>query len=1017
MLTTPSETERSTPGREPLDQLTYFRRLAQTAWENGQGAANAGDAAGARRWLERARRLAPQDPTIAFSLATLLLGLQDSQGEALFEELARAHDRPESWFGLAAMHLMAGRAEAAAAASSRALARNAPDPALADLLDRISHAVAAPGWCGLDSAGALTLGACPRPGAVKLLLDGRPVPLGPQRRLPRGWQSARTLAVELDGRPLLGSPLEPAAITRVEGFVEAKEGGLEGWAWLPGDAARDPEITVSGEGGAAIRLVARETGFEPPGGGAPFTQPRGFRVAPAAFAGLRAPLTVTGSNGRPLLGSPLDPGAAQRGAEAVALAVAQLFPSGPTPVAARPRAAAHAAVPARFRGSAPQDLPARQPPADIVIPVYRGLAATRACLASVLATIPAGTRVTVVDDASPEPALSAAMQGLARRGSIRLVRLPRNQGFPAAANAGMRASPKRDIVLLNSDTIVPPGWLERLRSAAYSAPDIGTVTPFSNDATILSYPRMGEANPPPDRAGTAALARIAARVNGETLVEIPTAIGFCMYIRRDCLDRVGLLREDVFAQGYGEENDFCLRARHLGWRHMAHTGAFVAHVGGGSFGAAKAHLLARNLAVLEDLHPGYGELVTTHAAADPLAPARRRMDIARWQAAKQAGSVILVTHGDGGGVRRRVAERCAEISAAGLRPIVLRPDKGRCALAEHPDPKQDRFPNLRFRLPDELPVLARLLAADRPHHVEIHHLLGHDHAVMELAARLGVPQDVVVHDYLWFCPRIALVGADRRYCGEPDLRACEACIADAGSNLEEEIGVRDLVARSAADLGQARRVIAPSPDAAARIRRHFPAIRPVAQAWEDDAALAPPPRVQLGALPPGLRRRVLIPGAIGAEKGYDVLIACARDAHARDLPLEFVVAGFTSDDERMLATGRVFITGAYTEAEAEAFMRRQGAALAFLPAIWPETWSYTLTQAWRAGLRVAAFDTGAPAERIRRTGWGWLMPLGLPASSINNALIGRAPLAEPITATHHREAAHANALTAPVLPA
>ena len=59
-----------------------------------------------------------------------------------------------------------------------------------------------------------------------------------------------------------------------------------------------------------------------------------------------------------------------------------------------------------------------------------------------------------------------------------------------------------------------------------------------------------------------------------------------MYLRRDCLDAVGVFRDDLFAQGYGEENDFCLRARHLGWRHVAAPGVFVAHRGAQSFGPA-----------------------------------------------------------------------------------------------------------------------------------------------------------------------------------------------------------------------------------------------------------------------------------------------------------------------------------------------------------------------------------------------------------------------------------------------
>lgn len=128
-------------------------------------------------------------------------------------------------------------------------------------------------------------------------------------------------------------------------------------------------------------------------------------------------------------------------------------------------------------------------------------------------------------------------------------------------------------------------------------------------------------------------------------------------------------------------------------------------------------------------------------------------------------------------------------------------------------------------------------------------------------------------------------------------------------------------------------------------------------------------------------------GAIGVEKGYDVLLSCARDAASRGLDLEFVLVGKSCDDDRLTATGRVRITGRYEQHEAVALIRRQQAALAWLPSIWPETWCYTLTEAWQAGLDVLAFDIGAPAERIRRTGRGWVCPLGISAAALNERLL------------------------------
>jgi glycosyltransferase involved in cell wall biosynthesis len=100
-----------------------------------------------------------------------------------------------------------------------------------------------------------------------------------------------------------------------------------------------------------------------------------------------------------------------------------------------------------------------------------------------------------------------------------------------------------------------------------------------------------------------------------------------------------------------------------------------------------------------------------------------------------------------------------------------------------------------------------------------------------------------------------------------------------------------------------------------------------------------------------------------------------------------VLVGKSCDDDRLTATGRVHITGKYEPHEAVALIRRQQAALAWLPSIWPETWCYTLTEAWQAGLDVLAFDIGAPAERIRRTGRGWVCPLGISAAALNDRLL------------------------------
>ncbi len=227
----------------------------------------------------------------------------------------------------------------------------------------------------------------------------------------------------------------------------------------------------------------------------------------------------------------------------------------------------------------------------------------------------------------------------------------------------------------------------------------------------------------------------------------------------------------------------------------------------------------------------------------------------------------------------------------------------------------DDFCNLVFAMPRELPALLRLLRSSRPAAVEVHHFLHHPSAIYDLIARLGVPYEVHVHDYAWFCPRLSLVGADRRYCGEPELHECEACVDDNGSFLKEDIGVAALRRRSAAFLLRGptgRRAVQSIPDSESNgispdCRRSSYRTR-MMRSWHRRGV--PVPVRRQGPA------RVCVVGAIGLHKGYDVLLACARDAARRNLGLEFVIVGHTTDDARMMATGRVFVTGRFDPAEA-----------------------------------------------------------------------------------------------------
>jgi len=284
-------------------------------------------------------------------------------------------------------------------------------------------------------------------------------------------------------------------------------------------------------------------------------------------------------------------------------------------------------------------------PISVVIPVYRDPAVTRRCLESVLSSkLTPNTEILVINDDSPDRELVQYCQQLSENQSIRLLHNNTNLGFVATVNRGFGESPTADIVLLNSDTEVSGDWLHRLHRCAYSESQIGTVTPFSNNATICSYPVPNQENALPGGTSLAALDQLFADANQNQRAEIPTGVGFCMYIKRECLDHIGPFDTENFGQGYGEECDFCLRASEQGWNNVIACDVFVYHEGAVSFARESGERKHNADQIMREIHPGYDQAIHDFIAANTLEPFRRRVSLARAQASPECLEQLLNEH-------------------------------------------------------------------------------------------------------------------------------------------------------------------------------------------------------------------------------------------------------------------------------------------------------------------------------------------------------------------------------------
>jgi GT2 family glycosyltransferase len=252
----------------------------------------------------------------------------------------------------------------------------------------------------------------------------------------------------------------------------------------------------------------------------------------------------------------------------------------------------------------------------IIIPVHDAYEVLRPCLESVARTVPDAT-VVVVDDASVDPRVVRLLEEWTASAHGRhLIRLPDNQGFVHAANHGMQKA-TGDVVLLNSDTLVTRDWLQALARCLASDQRIATATPWTNNGEIVSFPEFCVNNPVPANPDDVALAARSGRQ--ASYPELPTAVGFCMAISRRALDAIGLFDAETFGPGYGEENDFSLRATERGMRNVLCDDAYVAHVGGASFGPLGLKPDEASMNRLLRKHPRYLEQVMAFIDADPLA--------------------------------------------------------------------------------------------------------------------------------------------------------------------------------------------------------------------------------------------------------------------------------------------------------------------------------------------------------------------------------------------------------------
>mgnify|MGYP002737280572 FL=1 len=588
---------------------------------------------------------------------------------------------------------------------------------------------------------------------------------------------------------------------------------------------------------------------------------------------------------------------------------------------------------------------------SVILPVYRGIDMTRRCIEAAMPGVLGmkGAVLLAINDGSPEQGMQAMLESLVEiwPGRFEVLENPVNLGFVGTVNRGMAHFPSQDVVLLNSDVIVPDDWLKRLQVEAYSHPRIATVTPFSNNATICSFPNFLEENPLAFNLDVHTIDAVF-RLSHLPCVSAPTGIGFCMFIRRACLDQIGYLNTEKFGRGYGEENDLCQRAIKAGWLNILSPNMYAFHEGGVSFSTDKQALVDRAMGVLDSLHPNYHADVQAFIQRDPLRLARVERYL-QLLAKLTLPKVLHVSHGLGGGVGQHI-EELAGYFDQGAAHLVLAPQDGpnvvslslrACKLTD----------KLLFKMPDDYARLRNLLEQVGICAVHYHHTYNLDPVLQNLSRELHATTLLTAHDYFWLNANPTLTDVDGRFPGQyvDDLQNPLYPLPTGVTAAQWREKLRPLIE-------QADCVIYPSNATRAlfgdmyRLKHDVvaPHVEPHLDVRQAPSLLVVKQHYVVGVL-----------GAVGREKGADVLEKLAMMAHSQGARFSFKLIGYSY---RQLSA--VETTGPYKVENLSALIEQHEVDLIMFPAQCPETYSYTLSHALASGLPIIAPNLGAFPERL-----------------------------------------------------
>ena len=634
---------------------------------------------------------------------------------------------------------------------------------------------------------------------------------------------------------------------------------------------------------------------------------------------------------------------------------------------------------------------------SIIVPIYNAYEDVEKCINSVLENTKIPYELILIDDFSPDERIGLLMDEMEKIAHVNVIRNPENKGFVKSCNIGMQNS-VGDIVLLNSDTIVTPKWLQKLVIAAYSDEKIGTVTPLSNSAGAFSVPEIGKSNEIPDYLTLEQMASLVEKVSDNIHLEIPTGNGFCMYIKRETIDDVGLFDEENFGKGYGEENDFCMRAIEKSWKNILDDSTYIYHKRSASFSTSKDELMKKNRTILDEKYPSYTKMVRDFVKDKEYEKIRQKIkdEINKSDLSESKKRILYVLHSASGGtpatnedlMRNLQKELNCYVLTSNSKEIILWKYKNNEFYQLYSWKITSKWSAKDFHIPEFRDIYFNVLNGLKIDIVHIRHLIKHSFDLPYVAKSLGLPSIISFHDFYFVCPSHNLLDENYVYCAGKCTEGQGQCFV--GDGLSDLPLLKDFVQEWRKAVSEVFSNVSAFVTTTQVVKDIYISIFPELAEKEFDIIEHGRDFNEINEdletyeIPsPSKPIKILFPGNMNIVKGSELIKEIKELDHDSRLEFHFMGAlALHSSDLKDYGIHH----GPYERDDFCNQVAKIKPSFIGLLTICSETYCHTLSEAWSCGVPVLASKIGALEERITKNGGGLFLDYQNPLNAYNEII-------------------------------